>query len=296
MANENSSVEVIHFTDPACPWAYSASPAHAVLRWRFGAQLDWRLVTIGLAERAEDYAARGYDPRASALGLLNFRRFGMPLAPRARPRLMGTARGCRAVVATRLNHPGREHAALRALQFAWFTTPALMDDDAEVLTALRGLEGIDAEAVVAALDSVEVSEAYEADRREARTAEGSPTEAQGRAAATDGPVRYTAPSLQFRRGDRSLEAGGFQPIEAYDVCLANLDPGLERREPASSAAEAVAAFPEGLTTQEVAAIMAPHLAPVDRAGAERSLVEAQADGAVTRAPIGDDASWLPISG
>ena len=291
--NPTTVVEVVHFTDPACPWAYSAGPAHAVLRWRFGDQLDWRLVTIGLAERAEDYVARGYDPRASAVGRLNFRRYGMPLAAQARSRLMGTSRGCRAVVATRLRHPGRELAALRALQFAWFTTDALMDDDGEVLAALRGVEGIDPEAVVAALDSPEVSDAYEADRGEARTAEGSPTEAQWRAAATDGPVRYTAPSLQFRLGERCLEAGGFQPIEAYDVCLANLEPGLARREPASSAAEVVAAFPDGLTTQEVAAIMAPHLAPVDRAASERSLVEAQADGAVTRTPLGDDALWRP---
>jgi 2-hydroxychromene-2-carboxylate isomerase len=291
MASENPSVEVVHFTDPACPWAYSASPAHAVLRWRFGDQLDWRLVTIGLAERAEDYAARGYDPRASALSRLRFRRYGMPLAPQARPRLMGTARGCRAVVATRLRHPGRELAALRALQFAWFTTDALMDDDDEVLAVLRGVEGIDADAVVAALDDPEVGEAYQADRAEARTAAGSPTEAQWRAAATDGPVRYTAPSLVFRIGERCLEAGGFQPIEAYDVCLANLDPGLERREPATSAADVVAAFPDGVTTQEVAAVMAPHLAPVDRASTEQSLVEAQADGAITRTPLGDDALW-----
>src|SRR3954453_2552724 len=164
MANENSPVEVIHFTDPACPWAYSASPAHAVLRWRFGGQLDWRLVTIGLAEGPEDYAARGYDARASALGRLNFRRYGMPLAPQARPRLMGTARGCRAVVATRLRHPGREHAAVRALQFAWFTTDALMDSDNAILGALRDVDGIDADAVVAALDDAEVTAAYEADR------------------------------------------------------------------------------------------------------------------------------------
>src|SRR3954452_16896369 len=98
MPGENSSVQILHFTDPGCPWAYSASPAIAVLRWRFGAQLDWRLVTIGLAERADDYAARGYDPLMSALGRLSFRRFGMPMAPEARTRLMGTARGCRAIV------------------------------------------------------------------------------------------------------------------------------------------------------------------------------------------------------
>lgn len=55
---------------------------------------------------------------------MRFRRFGMPLAPQVRLRLMGTAPGCRAIVATRLLHPGREDAAFRALQFGWFTTDA----------------------------------------------------------------------------------------------------------------------------------------------------------------------------
>lgn len=45
-------------------------------------------------------------------------------------------------------------------------------------------------------------------------------------------ARYTAPSLVFTTADgRRLEAGGFQPVEAYDVIIANLDPTLHR-EPA----------------------------------------------------------------
>jgi protein-disulfide isomerase-like protein with CxxC motif len=284
---------VVHFTDPGCPWAYSASPAMAVLRWRYGAQLDWRLVVIGLAETHEQYEARGYSPAASAQGRLGFRRFGMPLAPAVRLRLMGTARGCRAIVATRMLHPEREHAVFRALQFGWFTTDALMDTVEGVEAALRGVEGIDTGAVLAAIESDAVTEAYEADRAEARTAAGTPTEWQGKAAATDGPVRYTAPSLVFHHGDRCLEAGGFQAIEAYEVCLANLDTSLERRPPAESAAAAVAAFPDGLTTQEVAAVRAPDLAPVDRDGAERELLAAMGDGAVRREQLGDDALWRP---
>ena len=50
--------------------------------------------------------------------------------------------------------------------------------------------------------------------RSSRTAAGSPTEFQGKAANTEGAVRYTAPSLIFRVGDRALEAGGFQPMAA----------------------------------------------------------------------------------
>ncbi len=264
-------VDVIHFTDPGCPWAYSASPALAVLRWRYGDQLQWRLVTIGLTETGEQYEARGYKPVRSAIGHMGFRRFGMPLGPTVRMRLMGTARGCRAIVATRLLAPDREEAVFRALQFGWFTTDALMDTVAGIEAALQRVGGLDPGAILSAIESDAVTDAYEADRVEARTAAGTPTEAQGKAAATDGPVRYTAPSLVLRQGERCLEAGGFQPLEAYDVALANIDTSLERRPPAETAVEALGPFPDGLSTQEVAAILTPDLRVVDRERAERAV-------------------------
>ena len=77
-------VAVTHFSDPGCPWAYSASPAHAVLRWRYRDQLHWRLVVIGLTEQADQYVRRGYTPAESARGYLRFRRCGMPFAHASR--------------------------------------------------------------------------------------------------------------------------------------------------------------------------------------------------------------------
>ncbi len=44
------------FSDPACPWAYSASPALRVIEWRYGEQIEWKLVVIGLTEHADQYA------------------------------------------------------------------------------------------------------------------------------------------------------------------------------------------------------------------------------------------------
>src|SRR3954449_12006697 len=73
-------LQVTHFSDPGCPWAYSASPAFAVLRWRYGGQLEWRHVLIGLTEDAEQYVRRGYTPVRSAVGYQRFRRFRMPFA------------------------------------------------------------------------------------------------------------------------------------------------------------------------------------------------------------------------
>src|SRR5207248_3947010 len=124
------TISVTLYNDPACPWAYSERPALRVLEWRYGSQLDWELVLIGLTEYASQYEARGYTPLRGALGQLRFRRYGMPFAPAPKPRLSGTARACRAVVAARLLRPGSEWRVLRALQLANFTTRMLLDDDA----------------------------------------------------------------------------------------------------------------------------------------------------------------------
>jgi 2-hydroxychromene-2-carboxylate isomerase len=262
-----------------------------VLRWRYGDQLEWRLVTIGLTEEADQYVRRGYTPAGSARGYLRFRRRGMPFATQPRARVSATGVACRAIVATRLFAPECELAVFRALQFAWFTTPLILDDRGDLAEALRRLDGFDVEAVLSRLDDPAVEEAYQADRAEARGAAGSPTEAQGKAASTDGAVRYTAPSLIFEQDGRRLEAGGFQPVEAYDVLLANLDPTLERTPPPDDPLEALRALPYGLVTQEVAAIMAGNNEAPDPAAAEAALIDLVADGCVIRQSLGHDALW-----
>lgn len=285
------AISVTHFSDPGCPFGYSASPALAVLGWRYGAQLEWRFVTIGLTETAEQYLERGYTPATMANVGRAFRRYGMPFAAAPKARVFATGRACRAIVATRLQDPEREYLAFRALQLGWFTTPLVLDDDAQIAAALGRVEGLDVDAVIRAMDSEEVERAYQADRAEARSAAGTPTELQGKSATTDGPVRYTAPSLIFSTGERSLEAGGFQPVEAYDVLIANLDPTLERRPAPEDPLDALAAFPYGLVTQEVAAIMAEGNDAPDSDHAEGALIDLVASGRAVREGAGDDAVW-----
>jgi hypothetical protein len=266
-----------------------------VLEWRYGDQLDWRLVLIGLTEEATQYLRRGYTPLRGALGQMRFRRFGMPFAPAPKERVSATARACRAVVAARLLNLGSEWDAFRALQLANFTTPLLLDDDAQLREVLRGVPGVDADEVVARLDSPEVTEAYERDRAEARTAAGTAAELQGKTASTDGPVRYTAPSVVFERDGTQLTAGGWQTIEAYDVLVANLDPTLHREPPPPTPEPLLQRFPSGLTTQEVAALLVDGNDAPDRAAAEAALIELAADGVAVREPLGDDALWKPAA-
>jgi len=287
-----STLAVTHFTDPGCPWAYSASPDLAVLRWRYGAQLAWRHVMIGLAEDPQLYVDRGYTATRMATGFRRYRRYGMPFATGPKPRVSATSPACRALVATRLAAPEREEDAFRALQVAQFTTTMLLDDPDALRAALTRVEGLDADAIVGAIETPAVWEAYEADRAEARTAKGRPTHFQGKSANSDGTERFTAPTLNFTRGDgASLEAGGFQPVEAYDVCIANLDRSLERRPPAEDPVEVLRGFAFALTTREVSAVMAPPMTAPDDAAAEDALIAATGAGVVARESVGDGALW-----
>jgi protein-disulfide isomerase-like protein with CxxC motif len=90
-----------HFSDPGCPWAYSSRPAIARLRWRFGEQIDWRLVTIGLSESPRAYEERGYTAGLMASGMRKFQqRFGMPFGAGVKPRMAATSRACSTMTTT----------------------------------------------------------------------------------------------------------------------------------------------------------------------------------------------------
>ena len=179
----------------------------------------------------------------------------------------------------------------RALQLANFTTPLVLEDDEQLREVLEGVPGVDADEAIAALDSPEVSEVYTRNRESTRSAEGSAAELQGKTSTSDGPVRFTAPSIVFGSNGTSLTAGGFQPVEAYDVLITNLDPTLHREPPPETPAPLLEYFEHGLTTQEVAALMTAGNDKPDRGAAEAALLELLGDGAAVRQPLGDDALW-----
>src|SRR4051794_41475822 len=92
-------MEIELFTDPACPFAFSAEPVRQRLRWHYGDQLTWRLTMIVLTHEpgeAEKLAA-------GAPGLQ--RKYGMPIDPAPYPRASSSEPACRAVLAARANAP-----------------------------------------------------------------------------------------------------------------------------------------------------------------------------------------------
>jgi 2-hydroxychromene-2-carboxylate isomerase len=292
---DSPTIDVLHFTDPSCPWAYSAEPLMRALEWRFGAGLRWRTVMIGLSEDTSRSERSGYTPERRVQSWLGFqRRFGMPVLPEPRTRLVSSGRACRAVAAARVQSLELGDALLRRIRLSWFTSTLLLDEDAALRTVAEQVPGLDVAQLIAQIDDPAVEAVYQADRAETRKAqdEGQPAIAQGRTAATDGPERFTAPSIVFRDGDRSLVAGGWQPLGAYDVCIANLQPSLPRR-PTPTVVEALAAFPAGLTTMEVARLCADHDDDPDPLGVTKELAALVAAGQSVREPLGNGELWRP---
>lgn len=280
-------------TDPGCPWAYSAEPAMRTLEWRYGDQLAWDLVVIGLSESGKQYEERGYTPARMAGTPLRFRRYGMPFSIAPRSRLIGTGRACRAIVAVRLADPELARLAVRALHFAWFNTDLLLDEDEAIALALSRVEGLDVDSVVARLDSPEVEEAYQRDRSLARAAAGTAASLQGKTASTDGAERFTAPSLVLERDGQRLVSGGHQPVAAYDVLVANLDPTLHCEPAPDGPLPLLERFPHGLATREISLTLAARNEEPDDDAALAALTSLLADGEVVREPLGNDALWRP---
>jgi hypothetical protein len=105
-------------------------------------------------------------------------------------------------------------------------------------------------------------------------------------------VRFTAPSVAFRRDGESAYAGGWQPLLSYDTVLANFAPELERVPPPDSPEPLFEFFPGGLTTAEVALLLAYGSDPVaDCVAADQALGELAASGRLRRLDSGRDAVW-----
>jgi predicted DsbA family dithiol-disulfide isomerase len=281
---------VTHVTDPLCPWAYSYEPVLRALEARYGDQLEFRTVLIGLVSTVEESLARGSSAEGRALTALRFRRFGMPITPHVRERVIASAPACRLVKAAGLQGEHLAHALLRALRLAWFTTDLLLDTDEALAAVCASVEGLDVEQAMRELHGEAAHAAYETDRAEARRPQPVAVSLR-RTGNSDGAERHTAPTLLLTAEDgRTAVVPGFQPFEAADVALMNLEPRLVRL-PVPDLPELLAAYPGGLTSQEAARVLADTTAPVDRAETEAALTRLVAAGRARRAPVGDDALW-----
>jgi predicted DsbA family dithiol-disulfide isomerase len=250
-----AAVCITTFSDPACPWAWSAEPFRWRLAWLYGSSLDWRLRMVVLAERVQDNVDRGFTPEMAAESSQRIaREHRMPIDPRLRSRVSATLPACRAVVAARVHAPGREHALMRALQIRNFSGELL--DDPETVNGAATDAGIDPEDLYRWERDPSVLEELEEDMRLARQPLAAARMLDHKLANWSGGRRYTCPSYELRRlmDDVRIAVPGFQPFATYDVVTANLVPGENRRPEPASVEEVLRWAGEPLATQEVAVV------------------------------------------
>ncbi len=273
-------VKVTIYTDPGCPFGFSAQRQELQLRWHYGHGIDVTPTMIVLSEKSSTFEERGLKPEMIAG---NYKRlgsqYGMPMTTVVPSRMAATLPACRAFVGARLFAPERASALLRALRRAAFSFGLALDAP-DTLHGAGEEAGIASEEIDAWLLNPVVGDALAADMRATR----SPLpEARALAHRMSGPpdaMRYSTASAVFSAGDRQSVSVGFQPFAVYEVAMANVAPALERRPAPGSVAEILDWTPYPLATAEVAELRGISLedarAELSEAGA--SFTPAASDG------------------
>ena len=261
-----------HYTDPACPFAFSAEPRLRRLEWLYGDGLRWETVLVVLSEDPAEYEAKGFTPEKLAGGLRKLQEtHGMPIDWRPRSRIAVSVDACRDVKAAQLRAPDRAELLLRhlrTLNMGW----GLLDDPALRAEAAR-LAGIDPGELTA---DAEVEAALAEDKRASRSPSPAARALDHKLGGPAGERRYTCPSLELD----ALALPGFQPSEAYEAAVANLAPELPRRPDPEDVGAVLAWAPFPLATAEVAAVRNGSIedARVELAGSGARFSPAGADG------------------
>jgi predicted DsbA family dithiol-disulfide isomerase len=275
-------VHIAEFTDPACPWAYSAEPFRHRIDWLYEGWVEWEPRMVVLADTAAEQEEKGLTPEWIADAYRRISRdHRMPIDTRERPYVAGSREACKAVVATRVHGDYVQmRTLLRELRVRNFAGELL--DDPATITGAAAAAGVAGELGGWLVDP-EVETELERDMRDARAPSPAARVLDHKLANWSGGRRYTCPSYEITRLSDGVRIAvpGFQPFAVYDAILANLVPGLERREPPASAAEVLDWKPIPLSTQEVAVVCA---VPFDSAREELGRV-------ATQDYVGADGFW-----
>jgi predicted DsbA family dithiol-disulfide isomerase len=277
-----ADVRITEFTDPGCPWAYSAEPFRRRLDWLYGDHIEWRLRMVGLSASPEEALERGFTPEVQADALKRIAHDeGMPIDTRQRPRMAATMPACRAVVAARRHAPEQAPKLLRCLRVRNFSGELL--DEPETLAGAAADAGLDAIELERWVEEPETAIDLEADMAMARQPLDAARVLDHKLANWSGGQRYTCPSYEIQRlsDGVSIAVPGYQPFNVYDVITANLVPGLDRREPPQSVVDVLRWAGTPLATKEVAVIC-----DIDRYEAREELGRVASE-----RPVGFDGFW-----
>jgi len=250
-----TEVRITEYTDPGCPWAFSAEPFRRRIDWLYGEHVEWASRMVVLSEKPEDYLEKGFTPEKQARAFASIARdHGMPIDTSERPRMTASEPACRAVVAARLHAPERAPGLLRCLRVRHFE--GCLIDEPAVIAAAAADSGLDMSELEDWMAEPQIETGMREDMAKAREPMDAARVLDEKLANWSGGRRYTCPSYEMTRKSDGVRIAvpGFQPFPVYDVVLANLVPGVPRREPASTVEEVLEWAGTPLATKEVAVV------------------------------------------
>ena len=278
-------VLIRHFTDPSCPFAFSAERQRLRLLWLYGEQIDWELHMVVLHEEPPEHLT----PETISQGDRRLQlQFGMPIDWRAQRHVAPSVHACRAVVATRLRWPDREAAILRRLRVLRFAGHLLDDSDTLELAAEQA--GLPVKELAEWAAAPEVETAMRADMAAARSPSPASRAQDYKLGGSAEERRYTCPSYELLRRTPApadwhtaerVDLPGYRPVEAYETAIANIAPELMRRADPERVEDVLEWAGIPLGTAEVAAVCDRDIADVRAELARVAEFE----------PVGGDGYW-----
>lgn len=226
MANANFRITV--FTDPTCPYAYSAEPARLRLRWLYGDQITWDTKMIVLS------GFEGEVPTHTHEGLSDSRRwmrekYQMPMSDKPIARVPESILACRAYLATKIFDTDKSELLLRNLRISAMNNELV--DGLDTIDRAATKTGVDIDNLRKWIDLSETNSCLEENAKEARRPSKTALNMGHKLSKTSlGIVRYPASSCIFTVGNEVVaELPGFWPVEAYEAIIGNFFLGIKRK-------------------------------------------------------------------
>lgn len=275
-------LQIIHFTDPTCPFAYSTEPVRWRLRWLYGNQLAWNTKMIVLS--GYDGEVPSITPKGISASRLNLRdKHGMPIDATELSRVSQSILACKAYTAVAVHDADNADGLLRQLRVASMASEYI--DEQPVIEMVVQKVGIDTQKFTQWLQDPKTEERLTQDAEAARSPGSHAFNMEHKLSKTStGRVRYSAPSYQFLTSEADepvFELPGFWPLEAYEAAIGNLLPRATRAKNPTSVTQVLEWAETPLATKEVAVICAKD---IDTARKELETV-------ATFKPVGQDGFW-----
>jgi protein-disulfide isomerase-like protein with CxxC motif len=228
-------LEITEYTDPICSWAWGSEPKIRRLRWRFEAQVSWRLVLGGLvgdnSSRRDDW-----DPVKAAQPMSDYWKrvtkiTGAPYPVEMHYMLRSTNPVGRAVKAAQLQGDTVGQAALRRFRESTFLFGRPPGARQEILNSVGDLPGLDLDQFAADLDGRKAAVGYDADWAETRKPNDHVRNLTGDRPGigdlkhSEGHDRYAFPTFIFKGPGGEHTVPGWMDYTDYEAAMESASPG-----------------------------------------------------------------------